>query len=270
MIILGLVQRIIVFNYLIGWNEVFFDLPFWNPYEIMHHIIDINTVMVIPAGVRLLHIYYNEKFETTELAKEKFEAELKFLKNQVQPHFLFNTLNTLYGLILKKEDKAGEVVLKLSELMRYLLYETSVQRVELEKELHHIKNYIELEKIRYGNRVDVGYNIFGETSGRFISPMLLLHFVENSFKHGVSKSIDKAWITVDFTVSDNKYLLRIENSKPAITGYLKSDVMEVFAGVGLQNVRRRLDIIYKEDYNLEIINKNDTYTIILEIYDNSN
>ncbi len=248
MLLLGLFQRIIVFHFLIGWNEVFLPLPFWNPYEIMHHIIDINTVMVIPLGVRLLRIYYRERVEASELAKAKFEAELKFLKNQVQPHFLFNTLNTLYGLTLKNSQKAGELVLKLSELMRYLLYETSVERVELEKELVHIKNYIELEKMRYNQRVEIGFNVMGKTQGKFIAPMILLHFVENSFKHSVAKSIEKAWITIDFSIKENSYLLRVENSKPSISGYHKADSLEVFAGVGLQNVQRRLDIIYKDQY----------------------
>ena len=267
MILLGLFQRVIVFHFLIGWNQVYRNLPFWNPYEIMHLIIDVNTVMVVPLVVRILHTYYQEKVEATELMKEKFQAELKFLKNQVQPHFLFNTLNTLYGLTLKKSNKAGEIVLKLSDLMRYLLYETSVEKVEIEKELDHIKNYIELEKVRFGDRLEVSFNINGNAKGRYIAPTIFLHFIENSFKHGVSKSVERSWITMDLSISSNKYFLRIENSKPPISGYLKPDVMNAFSGVGLPNVQRRLDLLYKDNYELTIKDEKDSYTVTLEIVD---
>jgi sensor histidine kinase YesM len=267
MITLGLFQRVIVYYVLIGWNSVYLDLPFGNPYEIMHLIIDINTVMVIPLGVRLLRIFYHERVEATELAKSKFEAELQFLKNQVQPHFLFNTLNTLYGLILKRSDKAGEVVLKLSDLMRYLLYETSTEKVSLEKEIDHIKNYISLEKLRYGDRVETSFTIQGGIKNRFIAPMLLLHFIENSFKHGVANSLDNAWITIDFIAKKDSYHLRVENSKPPVAGYQHTNASEVFSGVGLQNVKRRLDLLYKENYSLEIENHSETYIVLLEIKD---
>ncbi|QQS52211.1 MAG: histidine kinase [Bacteroidota bacterium] len=268
MLLLGLFQRILVYFILIERVDGFLDLPFHNPYEIMHHIIDINTVMVIPLGVRLLRVYYYQKVAATELAKARYQAELKFLKAQVHPHFLFNTLNTLYGLILKKSDQAGEVVLKLSDLMRYLLYETQAERVPLEKEIEHIRNYIELEKIRYGQKLEVSFTLNGEVSGKFIAPMILLHFVENSFKHGVAKSIDCAWITIDFTSANNCYLLRIENSKPTN----KSDLLKSkkpFSGVGLQNVTQRLNLLYKDKHRLTLDDQPDSYTVELElIHDN--
>lgn len=246
LVVLGVIQRILVYYILIPWNSVYVtNLPLFDKFQIMHLMVDINSVVVIPLGITLVKVWYKKQMEAQELEKGKLEAELKFLKNQVQPHFLFNTLNNLYGLILKKSPQAEDVVLKLSELMRYMLYETNTDSVPLEKEIANTRSYIELEKVRYGDRVDICFDVYGSTVGWNIAPMLLLPFVENSFKHGVSASLDNAWIRIALTADEWQLKFVVENSVPAGQGAISSDLA---SGIGLANVKRRLEILYPDKH----------------------
>jgi two-component system LytT family sensor kinase len=259
---IGVVQRIIAYYVLVPINYVYDPtIELFNIYEIAKLTFDINTVMIIPFGVKILRIWYKEQLQAKELEKQKIENELKFLKNQVQPHFLFNTLNNLYGLILKKSDKAGDIVLKLSDLMRYLLYDTREDKVLLEKEINYIRNYLELEKLRYGSKVDISFQTYGNIKGKYIAPIIILPFLENSFKHGVSKSMEKAWITIEISIDKNKYIIKIENSKPQKLN--RQDTIE--SGIGLSNLRRRLDLLYSDNYTIRIEDNEDSFRAYLEI-----
>jgi sensor histidine kinase YesM len=229
--------------------------------QLVRGAVNFGSVLAIPMTVKLMEHLNKVQQHEQILAKEKLEAELAFLKNQVQPHFLFNTLNSLYSLILKKSDQSLDVVLKLSELLRYMLYETNSIQVDLQKEIHNIKNYLALEKIRYGKRVDLSLNIWGEITGRGIAPMLILPFIENSFKHSTKGFDGTAWITIELGIKDDNLILKVENSLPNESADQKS----LIGGIGLQNVKRRLSLIYPEKHSLKIDITDDSYSVHLHL-----
>lgn len=202
------------------------------------------VVVFLGVAVKLVNQYNSNQVEIQKLKKEKVEAELKFLKAQLHPHFLFNTLNNLYALTLEKSDKAAGVVLKLSELLDYVLYECNANLVPLEKEIKQIENYIELEKLRFGSRPDVKFIRTELSTKKMIPPMLLMTLVENSFKHGVSKSMSKSWVHLNLEEKNDQLIFRVSNSKPK----LNNSKPEISGGVGLQNLENRLKLIYKENF----------------------
>ncbi|WP_439181694.1 sensor histidine kinase [Carboxylicivirga taeanensis] len=234
--------------------------PTLNIVQLVRGAINISSVLAIPMTVKIMEHLSAVKQREQNLAKDKLEAELVFLKNQVQPHFLFNTLNSLYSLILKKSDESLEVVLKLSALLRYMLYETNGPRVALQKEIDSLKNYIELEKIRYGKRVDISLNSWGNTQGHSIAPMLIIPFLENSFKHSTRGFNGQAWITIEIGVKNEELILKIENSVPEV-----STQSPAASGIGLNNVQRRLRLLYPESHTLKIDSTEDSYLIVLKL-----
>lgn len=261
----GFVQRVLIYFFVIPWNKVYDpSLPLFDIYQTMHLVVDINTVTVIPIGAKLAQAWYRSIIDAKELEHAKLEAELNFLKNQVQPHFLFNTLNNLYGLIVAKSDKAEFLLLKLSDLLRYILYQTNVESIGLRDEIDHLKDYIEIEQLRYGDKVDICFNVYGDLDGKEIAPLLLLPFVENCFKHGVSKASDSAWIRIDISISDTLIEVIIENSVPLFAPNEPSILPQ--SGIGLHNVRRRLDIIYKDRNDLKIESEMGVYSVRLKLF----
>lgn len=219
------------------------------------------TVVLIMV-LKLLKNWYQEEQTKRQLQQLNLETELKFLKSQINPHFLFNSLNNLYALTLKKSDAAPEVVLRLSNILRYVLYETVEGKVPLEKEIQYLHDYIELEHIRLGERVDIRFNTSGNLETQLIEPMLFLTFVENSFKHGAAAAIDKGWVNIDLKVQDHNILFSIANSKhkevaPRLNGH--------HGGIGLENLRKRLDILYPGRYTLDLKDTPEQYTVNLEI-----
>ncbi len=232
-------------------------------FRFVKNIVNINYVVMITAVIYLLKNWYRHQQAAQSLTQDKLEAELKFLKAQIHPHFLFNTLNSLYSLTLKKSDKAPEVVLKLSELMDYMLYDAAAATVPLEKELNYMRNYIELERVRYANRVDITFTESGSIMGKHIAPMMLLPFIENAFKHGVSTETNNAWVRIDVKVQDDELTLLVENSK---CGERASNSNRDFAsGIGLKNVRRRLELLYENRYTLEIEDEAESYAVCLQL-----
>lgn len=199
--------------------------------------------------------------EKNELQKKNLESELQLLKAQLNPHFLFNTLNNLYALTLIKSDKAPEVVSKLSELFRYVIYECNAAEVSLDKEVNMISNYIELEKLRYDERLRVEFAVTGLPESFQIAPMLLLTFIENCFKHGSANDPLTPWIRISLTLLDNRLEFVAINSKPA---YQTRQVSQA-KGVGLANARKRLGLIYRDMYTLEIADKPESFRVQLLI-----
>ena len=179
--------------------------------------------------------------EKQELQKQTLTSELRFLKSQINPHFLFNTLNNLYALTLKKSDLAPEIVLKLSEMMRYMLYECNERRVPLSKEVNYLKNYLELEKLRQGKNIKTNLIVQGEIGSQMIAPLMFIPFVENSFKHGISDSISEGYVNIEILISDQDLQINIVNSK--ITRLSPPNKIKS-GGIGLVNIRRRLNLIY--------------------------
>lgn len=216
------------------------------------------TTLIIMA-LKLFTNWYSQDQRNRDLLEINLETELKFLKAQINPHFLFNSLNNLYALTLKKSDLAPEVVLKLSNILRYVLYETSEGKVPLTKEVQYLRDYVELEKIRLGDRVDICLDVEKQLVDRDIEPMLFLTFVENSFKHGVNASLENGWVKILIGSTRDKIQFSISNSK---SGY-KADT--VHGGIGLENLKKRLDLLYRGKYSMEVLDDSQSYQVNLEI-----
>jgi two-component system, LytTR family, sensor kinase len=202
--------------------------------------------------------WYEQKKLLQEIQVEKLQAEVNYLRSQVNPHFLFNALNNLYALTLKKSDEAPEVVLKLAELMEYMLYESEDASVPLEKEINYLNNYLELEKIRQGNNADIRLTVKGNTGKCWIPPFLILPLVENAFKHGVNRAVHNAYLFISVDIADDLEI-RIENNKSNSQG------PEHNGGIGLLNLRRRLELLYPGKYVLETADGPDKYQVYLKI-----
>ena len=202
-------------------------------------------------------ILYHQN-RTRELEKQNLTSELKFLKTQIDPHFFFNTLNSLYALSLKKSDKAPDTVLKLSNMMRYMLYECNDKTVSLEKEIKYIKNYIDLEAIRVPDRNVVNLTIEGNPDNKLIMPLVFSPFIENSFKHGLN-TVESGFVDIKLKIKDDHLFFNISNSYDPQKLNDKG-----IGGIGLENVKRRLNLVYPENHMLKV-NKTDT-TYEIELY----
>lgn len=238
------------------------DTPFFDPAYMIRVVMIINSIVILTSAVYILMRGYEYQQMIKELEKEKLSAELKFLKSQIQPHFLFNTLNNLYGLTLRQSPKAPEIVMKLSELMRYMLYRTNAPRVPLSQEINYLKNYITLEKIRYDDAVEVSFQVSGDILDKQIAPMLLIAFVENSFKHGASEGVGNAWVKVLVEVTDTQLFLDVSNSMTTLPERVENTED---GGVGLPNVQHRLDLLYKDKYKLKLDKTTEHYHIRLAL-----
>nr|WP_298999028.1 histidine kinase [uncultured Allomuricauda sp.] len=212
-----------------------------------------------PCIILLAILFYRERQELLVLHEKKREAELNALKNQLNPHFLFNTLNSLYLLALKKSDKTVRVIENLSHILDYMLYRCDKKYVLLKDELLLINKYIELEQIRYGKRVSISFDesVTGEER---IAPLLLLTFVENAFKHGVSEAINNATIRIQVENRENRLFFELKNTRPDLISNNNGR-----KSLGLSNVKKQLELLYPNKHQLNIIEKPNTYTTELEL-----
>ncbi|MEJ1241687.1 histidine kinase [Chryseolinea sp. T2] len=215
------------------------------------------------AAVHVVRKFYEHQYQanqllltTRQLEKEKLEAELKLLKSQIHPHFLFNTLNNLYALALSQSSKTPVMVHQLSELMSYMLYDSHQQLVELQKEVTHLQHYIALERLRY-NELEVTFANYVAAENIKIAPLLLLPFVENCFKHGDKHK--NSWIHFELSLNDGNLTFKTENKKPE-----RADEQSR-GGIGLDNVKRRLTHEYPQRHDLQIFDTRDTYLVVLQI-----
>ncbi len=221
-------------------------------------------VITFVTAIKVTMDWLSEHKRLTDLEKLQLETELLFLRTQISPHFFFNTLNNIYSLAIEKSDKTPKIVLKLSELMRYLLYETKNKRQSLEKEIICIQNYLDLEKIRHEGLLEVDMKISGDIKHKKIAPIILLSFVENAFKHGVNKNIGKVKINIDFKVNENFLYFTIDNPTPKTTEHKQQ--VSTSSGIGLKNVKKRLALGYKPDeYDLHIESNSELYIANLKI-----
>ncbi|WP_317126533.1 sensor histidine kinase [Aureibaculum marinum] len=221
-------------------------------------------VITFVTAIKITADWLKENKRLADLEKLQLETELLFLKTQISPHFFFNTLNNIYSLSIEKSDKTPKIILKLSELMRYLLYETKRKKQSLSNEIICIQNYLEIEQIRHGENLEINMEISGDISDKKIAPILLLSFVENAFKHGANKNIGKVKIDIHFTIKKDFLYFTITNPTPAETKYLQR--MNTSGGIGLDNVKKRLALGYKKDqYDLKILNDKNLFTVKLKI-----
>jgi two-component system, LytTR family, sensor histidine kinase AlgZ len=193
-----------------------------------------------------------------ELENEKLTAELTFLKAQINPHFLFNTLNNLYYLAFTNSPNTTEVIAKLSQMMRYMIYDSNHEKVILSKEIEYIENYISLEKLRLNNQIPITLKVEGDANQVKIVPLILITFLENAFKHGVSNNSKDAYISINLLIQNKELIYTVENSKLEKNNHEKS-------GIGLQNVKRRLDLSYHQKCHLEVTDTEKEYKIVLTL-----
>ena len=195
--------------------------------------------------------FVNERVQRN-LESEKKDMELQFLKSQLNPHFLFNSLNNIYSLAYQKSEKTADAILKLSEMMRYMIYESNDSWVELSKEIEYVQSYVELQKLRFKDGATVEMNINGEIDGQKIIPLILISFVENAFKHGVANDTKDP---IKINIIANKKILHF-----SVTNRKNTSNKDAMGGVGLNNVERRLQLLYPDRYKLNIVNSATHYT----------
>jgi len=208
--------------------------------------------------LRLFKYWLKKQQEWMQAEKEKITAELQLLKAQVHPHFLFNTLNNIYSFSLENSPKTPELILKLSTLLSYMIYDCKVEEVRLEKEMEIMKNYVDLEKERYGNNIEISWSVEGDIKNKFIAPLLILPFLENAFKHGASEQIETPWLGVDISVKDDTLICKIANSKNEYVPYSNN-------GIGINNVKKRLEFIYPGKHELKMNDEANFFVVSLLI-----
>ncbi|MDJ1501384.1 histidine kinase [Cytophagaceae bacterium BD1B2-1] len=195
-----------------------------------------------------------------EQETERLKSELSFLRSQVSPHFMFNVLNSLAALARKKSELVEPVIIKLSELMRYMLYESADTQVSLDKEVQYLQSYIDLQKLRFGDDVKIIFEIVHPMASQSIEPMLLIPFVENAFKHGVGM-IEQPIIELTLEANEKRLIFTIKNK----VNQLFQEKKDRASGIGLANVKRRLDLLYPDAHSLEVIQQDTIYQVILEL-----
>lgn len=242
-----------------------FVRPAFFHFNYFYSALNIYTIVAFFMAIKLLKYWYQDQNIRMELERENKSSEIALLRNQINPHFLFNTLNNIDTLITKNQAQASDAVMKLSEIMRYMLYGSNTEYVPISKEIDYLKSYISLQKIRFKNPDFAKFEIKGTQKNKLIAPMLFIPFVENAFKH-VAKDAKSEAISIMLTTEPEYIDFQVINSINQSDLQSKDET----SGIGLSNVRRRLDLIYKDQYNLEIGIKNNNFIVKLRLKFNEN
>lgn len=265
-LILAIIFYRLLNNYYINpylyYSAAFKDSSLFDIRRILLALMDIGFVTGIALVIKFVQIQVTVKEKEKSLLKEKLETELKFLRNQTNPHFLMNTLNNIYALARKKSEDTAEVVMKLSELLRFILYESNGRLIALTDEIKVLEDYLELEMIRYNDRLSVSFTKEMDTGSYQITPLLLLPLVENAFKHGISETRFESFIHIDVKAKEGILFFNIENTKENTNADVPKN------NIGLNNVRRQLELIYK-DYKFNVTNEGAVFKVYLTINLNS-
>ena len=224
-------------------------------------VVTTNLFIVIFVAMLRFAVEWLE-FEATkkEVENEKLTAELNFLKAQINPHFLFNTLNNLYYLAYSKSENTTEVIAKLSQMMRYMIYDSNHPKVLLSKEIEYMQSYISLERLRLNDQIPIKFDISGNTENIWITPLIFITFLENAFKHGVSNNNPNAWVNIMIQLKGNECIYTVKNSKLQGAGTQTEK-----SGIGLQNVHRRLALSYPEQYKIKMEDTSEVYCVQLNL-----
>lgn len=217
------------------------------------------TIGGMAAAIKLMKHWYVEGQRNLRLQKENIQSQLQVLKAQVHPHFLFNTLNNIYAHTQNTAPTASTMVMGLADILRYMLYECNQPLVPLAKELRMIEDYIELEQIRYSNKLELHITLPDDTEDWLIAPLLLLPFVENCFKHGTSHMLEHPWLSMHVSLQENILFAKLVNSKPHNAPKPRT------AGIGIENVRRRLELLYPGRHQLTINNEAEVFIVNLKL-----
>ncbi|WP_043706913.1 sensor histidine kinase [Tenacibaculum ovolyticum] len=253
-------------NYILVTKDIWPETDAYQQAFTFNHIVAVTIgelyVLALATAIKLTIDWVNQKDRIETLRKEHLKSELNFLKSQIQPHFFFNTLNNLYALTLEKSDIAPDVVLKLSDIMQYVIYDVKKSKVNLLNEIEYIQNYADLELLRCHKNAQININLKGNISNAKIPPLVFLSFIENCFKHG-NKNNSDFYICIDIEKKENNSLiLNIENSFEPTNSFAKKRLK---SGIGNSNTKRRLDLIYKDQYSLKIMETKKVFTINLQI-----
>ncbi len=237
----------------IKFDEIY-DLSFLSLF------LETNFMVGIAVAIKLIKIWMDQQKEKFEFENRSLQSELNLLKAQIHPHFLFNTMNNLYALSLNHSDKASEGIAKVSDLLRSVLYDCNEAFIDLKKEIELIKNYIDLQTLRYDKRLEIDFRVEGETEGVRVAPMLFITFIENCFKHGSSIDPEDSWIHIFLKLSSKQISFLAENSKPQKR---PENIEQGKGGIGLENVKKRLEILYRDNYRLTITDLKGSYKVEL-------
>jgi two-component system, LytTR family, sensor histidine kinase AlgZ len=226
------------------------------------HVFVTNFFIVIFLGmIRFAVEWFEFEARKRSIENENLTAELNFLKAQINPHFLFNTLNNLYYLAYTKSPNTPEIIAKLSNMMRYMIYDSNYPDVPLMKEIEYMQNYISLERLRLNDQIPISFDIEGDPGSYRITPLIFITFLENAFKHGVSNSNPKSWVRLKLQLKGKSCIYQVENSK---AGAVKPDAGEK-SGIGLQNLKRRLELSYPGKHSLDVVESEENYQVTLKI-----
>ena len=239
---------------------VFYPKRPFTPYDIgrfMWALFEIFSISAILLSIKLFILKFESMQREKELENEKLQTELSFLKAQINPHFLFNTLNNIYGLSLKNSPQTSDSILKLSELLRFILHDGSMAEIKIGDEIKIIKDYIELEKLRYGERLTINFKIDIDNENQMIAPLILLSFIENSFKHGASESRFNSSINISLVLKNEYLSFSVINSNEG--GSYNEN------GISLKNITRQLELIYESRHSINIQNLNNLFELKLTV-----
>ncbi len=233
---------------------------YFNPVHSMNISTTYSFILVIVSSISISVIgrWKSREKVVEEINRQKIESELAYLKQQINPHFLFNALNSIYSLVLPHSDKASDVVLRLSSILRYMLYETDREKVPVTKELEILADYIELSKLKCADASQIKYNFEGEFSSYWIEPLLMIPFIENAFKYGTN-NIDQTVIDINVKCENENFVFTVTNK------ILVFEKIDSHSGIGVKNISRRLDILYADNHTLEINNSDGIFSVVMAL-----
>ncbi len=235
--------------------------PFFNPRRTMRLIYWFTqnfAIYFLSTAFKTSQIALRREKEAADLKSENLNSELKFLRSQINPHFLFNSLNNIYALSVSKSDKTPGTILKLSDMLRYIIYDCNADRVPLDKEINYINNFIDLQKLKDDEMTNIRVDFDGADRSCMIAPMIFIPFIENSFKHSKIEDTTNGWIHLTIENTGNQLLFSVRNSVP------KGDfTKDKVGGVGLENVKRRLELLYPHKHQLQIEKAENEFVVQL-------
>lgn len=262
---MALINRYMAWTYLYHWfyaEEQYWQTPLLYLPKVLSSLVSVYSPVFVAMAIKLQLFYYQKDKINKELEKEKVATELKFLKAQIHPHFLFNTLNSIYSLSLSQSMKTPEAVLGLSKFLDYMLYECNDRFISIGREWEQLMNLVALERLRYGDNLSVNVSHVVDNKESLIPSLLLLPFVENAFKHGADNEIEDSWINIDLKLLKQQLVFLVENSKSAAQ---PEDSLDADKNIGLKNVRRRLDLFFPEKYDLKVMEEEGSFLVKLNI-----
>jgi sensor histidine kinase YesM len=228
-----------------------------------NNVLPLIKVVGIASSFKLIKYYYFREYEAEYEQQQQVKAELELLKSQIHPNFLFNTMNNLFAHTLRNSDESPQIVTKLSDLLRFMIYESGCTYIPIANEFDLLRNYAGLEKLRHGNDVDASITFSGDTDNKLIRPLLLLPLVENCFKYGTDERIEQKWVSINFHIDGNRLFANLANSKSEHN--IAYDKNQNYKGLGLENVKKRLMLLYPDKSRLIIRDSEDIFQVSLEI-----